>query len=219
LLDEPLSNLDAKLREHMRTEIRDLQRRLRITTLYVTHDQVEALSMSNRIAVMANGKIVQEGNAREIYQEPATRFVADFVGSTNFLEAQVLGPGRSEGTMVLRTPAGDLEAVCPSGVTVGEQVVVSLRPENIQIHTEEPVGLPNVLAGTVQRLMFLGEFLDCRVRVGGAEFFTRQHPTTRLRGEQAVWVEVAPQLCAVLSEEHGGSFASTADQPAEPVPA
>src|ERR687885_785728 len=109
LLDEPLSNLDAKLREHMRTEVRELQRALGITTLYVTHDQAEALSMSNRIAVMERGRIMQEGTPREIYQRPATRFVADFVGNANFLEATVLG--RNElGGMWLETAAGRLQA-------------------------------------------------------------------------------------------------------------
>src|SRR5919199_1557974 len=155
LLDEPLSNLDAKLREQMRGELRDLQRRLGITTLYVTHDQVEALSMSNRIAVMATGKIVQEGSPREIYQRPTTRFVADFVGSANFLEAEVVGRGEVGG-MRLRTPAGPLQAVCPGGVQAGEQVSLSIRPENIRLHSTEPAAT-NVLPGVVEQLMFLGE--------------------------------------------------------------
>src|SRR6185312_12427087 len=89
LLDEPLSNLDAKLRERMRVELRELQRRLRITTVYVTHDQIEALSMSNVIAVMSGGKIVQEGSPREIYLQPKTKFVANFIGSTNQMTGQV----------------------------------------------------------------------------------------------------------------------------------
>src|SRR5947207_4037003 len=89
LLDEPLSNLDAKLRERMRFELRELQRRLRITTLYVTHDQIEALSMSNVIAVMNSGVIVQEGAPREIYLQPKSKFVANFIGSTNQLAGRV----------------------------------------------------------------------------------------------------------------------------------
>ncbi len=94
LLDEPLSNLDAKLRERMRFELRELQRRLRITTLYVTHDQIEALSMSNVIAVMNSGVIVQEGAPRDIYLQPKTKFVANFIGSTNQMTGQVTKTGR-----------------------------------------------------------------------------------------------------------------------------
>src|SRR5215212_4179780 len=136
LLDEPLSNLDAKLRERMRSEVRELQRRLKITTLYVTHDQIEALSMSNRIAVMSNGKVVQEGTPREIYQRPATQFVADFVGSTNFMEGEAL-EGAVGGAMRLQTPVGQVVAVCPEGVRAGEKVTLSIRPENIRVHTAE----------------------------------------------------------------------------------
>jgi iron(III) transport system ATP-binding protein len=211
LLDEPLSNLDAKLRERMRTEVRELQRRLGITTLYVTHDQLEALSMSNTIAVMSNGKIVQEGTPREIYQKPVTQFVADFVGSANFMDADVLGGG-SGGMMRLQTPAGQLEANCPPGVTTGDKVIVSIRPENITVHTTEPVGTSNVVPGTVEQLMFLGEFLDCRVRCGSVTLFTRQHPTVRLRRDDNVFVELPPELCAVLSETHGVSASAYQDE-------
>jgi iron(III) transport system ATP-binding protein len=202
LLDEPLSNLDAKLRETMRGEVRDLQRRLNITTLYVTHDQLEALSMSNRIAVMSKGKIVQEGTPREIYQRPATQFVADFVGTANFMEGEVLGPG-SAGGMRLETPAGKLEAVCPEGVDRGEKVTLSIRPENIRLHTTEPSGGINILPGTVEQMMFLGEFIDCRVRVGGSLLFTRQHPTVQVRNGDNVYLELPVELCAVITDTHG----------------
>jgi iron(III) transport system ATP-binding protein len=203
LLDEPLSNLDAKLREHMRAELRTLQRRLGITTLYVTHDQVEGLSMSNRIAVMSNGKIVQESTPREIYQRPANRFVADFVGSTNFLEAELLG--RSEvGGMRLQTPAGQIQANCPEGVQSGERVTVSIRPESIRLHHREPAAV-NVLRGVVEQQMFLGNYLDCRVRVGDAMLLTRQDPTLALRRGERVYVELPVDLCTVLSDTHGVS--------------
>src|SRR5207253_5316474 len=107
LLDEPMSNLDAKLREQMRVELRELQRRLRITTLYVTHDQIEALSMSNTIAVMSAGVIVQEGAPREVYLQPNSKFVANFIGSTNQLNGQVSKTG-DDGTGVVRTDAGEI---------------------------------------------------------------------------------------------------------------
>src|SRR5579885_3238866 len=160
LLDEPLSNLDAKLREHMRAELRDIQRRLRVTTIYVTHDQIEALSMSNRIALMSEGHIVQEGRPRELYQKPATQFVASFLGSTNLLEADV--QDRAGDMWVLQTPAGPIKAVCPEGVASGEKVTVSLRPESITVHAQ-PVTSGNVLEGEIEMAMFLGEMAELRV--------------------------------------------------------
>jgi iron(III) transport system ATP-binding protein len=210
LLDEPLSNLDAKLRERMRSEVRELQRRLGITTLYVTHDQIEALSMSNRIAVMSNGKIVQEGTPREIYQRPATQFVADFVGSANFMDAEVLGEdgeisSRGGRSMRLQTAIGQVRAACPEGVTPGEKVVLSIRPENIRVHTSEPAGTVNLFQGVVERLMFLGEYLDCRVRVNESLLYTRQHPTVQIRAGESVFLELPIGLCAVLTDTHGVS--------------
>jgi iron(III) transport system ATP-binding protein len=213
LLDEPLSNLDAKLRDHMRTEIRELQRALGITTLYVTHDQAEALSMSNRIAVMERGRIMQAGAPREIYQQPATRFVADFVGNANFLEATVLG--RNDlGGMWLDTSAGRLQAGCPAGVTSEELVTLSIRPENLRLHRSEPPGVVNVLPGVVEQQMFLGDALDCRVRVGQASLLIRQHPTGGARRGDQVFVEFPVDLCTVLTESHGVAAAAYAsDEP------
>src|SRR5690348_15226402 len=109
LLDEPLSNLDAKLRERMRFELKRLQRELRITTVYVTHDQSEALALSHEIAVMNEGRIQQIASPREIYERPASAFVADFVGSTNFLDGTVLGRGATAGTFRVRSEVGDIE--------------------------------------------------------------------------------------------------------------
>ena len=214
LLDEPLSNLDAKLREHMRTEVRELQHALGITTLYVTHDQAEALSMSNRIAVMERGRIMQEGTPREIYQQPATRFVADFVGNANFLEATVVG--RNDlGGMWLETSAGRLQASCPAGVSLDERVTLSIRPENVRVHRSQPSGVANVLPGVVEQQMFLGDALDCRVRVGGANLLTRQHPTGGTRRGDHVFVELPVELCTVLTEAHGVAAAAYAsdDEP------
>ncbi|MFN8622113.1 MAG: ABC transporter ATP-binding protein [Chloroflexota bacterium] len=202
LLDEPLSNLDAKLRERMRLEVRDLQRRLGITTLYVTHDQSEALAMSNRIAVMEGGHIRQEGTPREIYQRPTTHFVAEFVGSANFLDATVVERADG-GRMRLATPGGLLEAGCPDAVAVGDQVTLSIRPENVRVHPGvAPAGVPNVLAGTVEQAVFLGEAVELRLRIGDAELMTRQHPLLVVRRGDAVAVELAPELCTVITE-HG----------------
>lgn len=211
LLDEPLSNLDAKLREQMRAEVRALQRRLGITTLYVTHDQVEALSMSNRIAVLSAGQIVQEGTPLEIYQHPTSRFVADFVGSTNFLEAEAVQP-EADGRFTLRSGVGVLTAAVPEGTRPGDRLTLCVRPENIRVFTHDPAR-PNILPGTIEQVMFLGEQLDCRVRVGQQSVLVRQHPTANLQTGGAVFVEFPPELCSALHEQHGATIAAT-DEPA-----
>ncbi|MBI4494026.1 MAG: ABC transporter ATP-binding protein, partial [Chloroflexi bacterium] len=168
LLDEPLSNLDAKLREHMRAELRDLQRRLQITTLYVTHDQIEALSMSNVIAVMNQGKIVQEGAPHDLYQKPRTPFVAQFIGSTNMLPGKLVRPPDERGFARFASPVGELDCVCADGGRVGAEavVVVVVRPENVIVH-RGPTSARNLLEGRVESLMFLGEYLDCQIALGG----------------------------------------------------
>jgi len=207
LLDEPLSNLDAKLRDLMRTEMRELQRALGITTLYVTHDQAEALSMSSRIAVMEHGRVMQEGTPREIYQRPAARFVADFVGNANFLDATV-GERADFGGMWLETAAGRLQASCPEGVAPDEKVTLSIRPENLRVYRTPPSAAVNVLPGVIEQQMFLGDVLDCKVRVGQATLTTRQHPTVATRRGDSVYVEFPVDLCTVLTESHGVSAAA-----------
>jgi iron(III) transport system ATP-binding protein len=198
LLDEPLSNLDAKLREQMRVELRELQRRVNITTLYVTHDQVEALTMSNMIAVMSQGKIVQEGPPRQIYSDPKTRFVADFIGSTNFIRGTCASDGAE---CCVETPVGALLAQPGAGIGKGDAVVVSVRPEDVHLHKQAPPQRPNLLEGTVESVMFVGEFLDCRLNVGGQEMRTRQHPNLQLRRGEKVLIELPPEACAVLRDD------------------
>jgi iron(III) transport system ATP-binding protein len=185
LLDEPLSNLDAQLRAELRVELLALQRQLGISTLYVTHDQVEALSMSSRIAVMNQGRIVQEGLPREIYEQPASEFVARFVGTANFLQGTAPRPG------VVETTIGLVEV---PGAGEGQALTLTVRPENIRIHATPAGPAPNVYPGVVEQVMFLGESLECRVRVNGQVLMTRQHPSARLHQGDAVQVEIPPEL-------------------------
>ena len=119
LLDEPLSNLDAKLREKMRFELKRLQRELRITTVYVTHDQSEALALSHEIAVMNEGRIQQIGTPRDIYERPRNQFVADFVGSTNFLDGTVAAARRGRTATVVRTEIGEISVKVASAAEAG----------------------------------------------------------------------------------------------------
>lgn len=210
LLDEPLSNLDAALREAMRTELRTLQRETGVTTLYVTHDQTEALSMSNRVAVMNDGKIVQSGSPREIYRRPTSAFVAIFVGRTNLFDAKVLGPATTVGVMALETEVGTVEAECPEGVTTGERVSVSIRPEDLRLHTQRP-DRPNVFDAAILRRMYLGDAVEYHLQVGSRRLDTRQHGDVYLRRREAVTVEFPVEHCVVLSDEHGSTLDRHAD--------
>src|SRR5258708_3483075 len=206
LLDEPLSNLDAKLREQMRFELKHLQRTLRITTVYVTHDQAEALALSDEIAVFNSGRIVQRGSPQDIYSHPASRFVADFIGSANFLAgagAQEAGPPG-----LGRAPTAHGMCRCPfaEAVRVGQKVVVTARPEDLMLHSGPPSdGLPgdgqNVLAGTVSGRVFLGDVIDYIVDVGEAQLRIRARPEHAFRVRESVHIGIAPQKCVGLVSE------------------
>jgi iron(III) transport system ATP-binding protein len=165
LLDEPLSNLDAKLRERMRFELKRLQRELDLTTIYVNHDQMEALALAHQIAVMSGGEIVQIGSPREIYERPKSRFVADFVGTTNFIPAEVLAAGAAGDSITVRLPFGVLAVQARDSLGIGESVVVSIRPEHISISEASPA-LPNSWEGKVANQVFLGERQDVQVAIG-----------------------------------------------------
>jgi iron(III) transport system ATP-binding protein len=195
LLDEPLSNLDAKLREEMRFELKRLQRELKITTVYVTHDQSEALALSHQIAVMKDGRIQQIGTPREIYERPGNQFVADFVGSTNFIDGQVAQ--RIGQCCDVRTEIGDLRVHAAQELRPGERVSVSVRPEDVELTEERPAG-DNVWQGRVAQKVFLGEALDFQVTVGPRTLLSRRHPTLRTKVGEPIWVQLDPEKCVVL---------------------
>lgn len=167
LLDEPLSNLDAKLRQEVRVEIRELQRQLGLTTVMVTHDQEEALTMADRLVVMNEGRVRQVGNQRDLYERPADRFVAGFVGRTSFLEGNVEAPGR------FRTQGG-LAMACAGG-TPGPGAL-SLRPERVAVSAAPPAGLDNSLPGTVEFVSYLGASIDIHVRLSPSDRLVVQIP-------------------------------------------
>ena len=160
LLDEPLSNLDAKLRLEVRIEIRELQKRLGLTTIMVTHDQEEALTVADRLVVMCDGSVRQLGSQRDLYERPADRFVAGFVGRSSFLEGEVASPG------VFRS-AGGLEIRCPEGMTGSASL--ALRPERLTIGTGSREGLENNIPGVVEFVSYLGSSLDVHVRLSPSE--------------------------------------------------
>ncbi len=161
LLDEPLSALDAKVRVHLRHEVKQLQRRLGVTTIMVTHDQEEALTMADRIMVMNHGAIEQIGTPLEIYREPASPFVADFIGVMNFVAGAVVG----EGTVRL----GRVELACEAaGLTAGTAVTLAIRPEDIVVR-EAQGSEPNAVPARVEALAFLGSFFRADLAGDGME--------------------------------------------------
>ena len=197
LLDEPLSNLDAKLREETRFELRELVKRLGITTLYVTHDQLEALTMSDTVAIMNFGQIVQQGSPVEIYQAPREEFVASFIGLTNFLEGRVEKASASEVGEV-STASGKLRCAIPGDIAVGESVIVVIRPEDISIVPESVAGNENVLRAKVEAMIFMGDAVECQLSVGAQRLRTKLHPSAPVRQGQTVFLQLPPQSCRAL---------------------
>jgi len=173
LFDEPLSNLDAKLRRHVREEIRELQQKLGITAVYVTHDQAEALAISDRVIVMRNAAIAQDGTPRELYEAPADRFVADFIGDANIVEARIGAVDGREaevrlGAATLRLPH--------RGLSPGP-ALVAIRPASILLSTA-PVG--SGIAGRVLKASYLGSHIEYEVGTEVGELFAVDADSTRL---------------------------------------
>jgi iron(III) transport system ATP-binding protein len=199
LLDEPLSNLDAKLREELRFELKRLQRDLGITGVYVTHDQVEALAMSNRLAVMRNGKIEQIGKPRDVYESPKSRFVADFIGTSNFIDGTV--EARDDGVYRIATDDGELLVRSDADYANGARVVVAARPEHIALAAGTNGAGPNRWNGTVAARAFLGESVDHVVSVGSREIRARCNPTVSIVPGTAVLLTFPQDSCSLIPGE------------------
>jgi len=164
LLDEPLSNLDAKLREEMRFEIKELVTRLRITAMYVTHDQAEALALSDRVAIMNRGRLEQVGTPEEIYEQPQSRFVAEFIGLSNFLEGRVEAV---DGT-TMRVTVGDLRLTAPAlpQTGPGRHVLLFVRPNEIELLGPDEAAGENAFEARVEKATYLGDTMDYRLTFG-----------------------------------------------------
>lgn len=208
LLDEPLGALDMKLRKGMQLELKALQDQVGITFVYVTHDQEEALTMSDRIAVMNQGKVLQIGSPVEIYERPNCRFVADFIGETNFLEGVVISSkGKSA---VINVPKLGVEFACLScgGVETGKNVVISVRPEKILI-SQVPLSEQNAFAAKVVETAYIGS--DTRLILDGAgavrlKVWERNNTSTLnlntlYQSGQEVWVKIPPENTLALPGE------------------
>jgi ABC-type Fe3+/spermidine/putrescine transport system ATPase subunit len=197
LFDEPLSNLDLKLREQMRVELKRIQHEVGITSIYVTHDQAEALVMSDEIIVMSKGRIQQKGGPHEIYARPVNAYVSNFIGVANLLKGRVLritAPGRGE---VELTEGARVTLPCRigEGVRAGEEAVVSVRPENVQASRDNGQGAQPAprIEGEVLQAIFLGNCVDCRVRSGAFEWKVLAHPRALLRAGDKVYLKLDPE--------------------------
>ena len=210
LLDEPLSNLDAKLRDRMRFELKRIQRELGITTIYVTHDQGEALALSHEIAVMNEGRIVQVGPPRTIYEHPRTKFVAEFIGTTNFIDGVVLGFEGALGRWKVRTPAGDLLVNTDSELTPNMRVTVSIRPEDVELFDNATTSgsMENVTSGLVDQKVFLGDFVDFQVQIGDFMLLSRAHPSLRTPIGETIHVRMNPDKCVAIPEDSSARAAA-----------
>jgi ABC-type Fe3+/spermidine/putrescine transport system ATPase subunit len=198
LLDEPFSNLDAKLREQMRIEVKLLQKRLQIAVLFVTHDQIEALSLSNRIALMSGGVVQQQGSPRLLYEQPANEFVRDFVGRTLLFKGRVQS----------RNPAGQMAIAVDGapdcvvfgrtynsdGVKNGESVYLAIRPEDVEILPALAAQAPSgMIAGTARATLFVGERIEYQVEVDGQRdvvIYGERH--SPVEEGSKVWLKLRP---------------------------
>jgi iron(III) transport system ATP-binding protein len=200
LLDEPLSNLDAKLRESLRFELKHLQRDLGITSIYVTHDQIEALALSTTVAVMSEGRIEQLGRPREIYERPRSKFVAEFIGTSNFINGVVAE--RRGDCFTVETSEGRLLVNGTAEVTPGSEVVVSIRPEAVEIALESRGGaVPNEWPGTVSNRAFLGDSVDHVVGVGKYEIRNRSNPSVSVPPGTEVYLHMDPDKLSLVPIE------------------
>ncbi|NNE85337.1 MAG: ABC transporter ATP-binding protein [Alphaproteobacteria bacterium] len=194
LFDEPLSNLDLKLREQMRVELKRIQNEVGITSIYVTHDQSEALVMSDEIIVMSKGHIEQRGGPLEIYSRPVNEYVSNFIGVANLIKGRVVKvtePGR--GTVKITDHGKDIQVTCNlgPGISEGSDAVLSVRPENV--HAERENGNGTSLEGEVLQAIFLGSHVDCRVQWGDFEWKVIAHPRARLKQGEKVYLRLDPE--------------------------
>jgi iron(III) transport system ATP-binding protein len=196
LLDEPLSNLDAKLREQMRSELRLLVKSLGITTIFVTHDQVEAMSMSDRVALMCDGRIVQIGAPRDIYLKPSSAFAARFMGQSNMV------PGHLVAVDTVQTALGPIR-VCACGLPVGALVYLVVRPQSIRLHRGGAADAPNVFSARVAGLSFLGDSVDVDADCGPLHLRLLVDSFADFRTGETLAIELQHERLAVVPRDRG----------------
>ena len=206
LLDEPLSNLDAQLREQMRAELKRLQRETGVTAIYVTHDQSEALAISDRIAVMDQGLIMQIGPPKEIYERPTSEFVANFIGTTNLLRGRLKSDVPIGGAGLIETKLGSLTCAFTADVKASPTVGVVIRPENVTIELADSdaaaqVSEINKNEGTDLNETYLGEIVEYEIGIGDETILVRTKPGKPIAQTDRVIVQFPPSQTLALIEE------------------
>ncbi|MCH2532682.1 MAG: ABC transporter ATP-binding protein [Dehalococcoidia bacterium] len=201
LLDEPLSNLDAKLREETRRELKSLVSRLNITSLYVTHDQIEALALSDRIAVMQDGVIVQEGTPSDVYAYPNSGYVADFLGNANEIDVIVTSFQDTEKTLAVATLPDGSSVICASkGIKENQKYNLILRPEHMEISTRTKK-TENSLPATVTNATFLGEMTEYELEMGGSNVIAKRLGSPIAANGSKIAITIDPRYCLLLPRD------------------
>ena len=198
LLDEPLSNLDAKLRAEMRIEIRQLIKRLNLTSLYVTHDQEEALILGDRIAVMGGGRILQVGTPRQVYGRPQSEVVADFLGSANLLPGSMVVSPNNGGGGSVTTTMGMLKCTLPMAAAAGQTLTIMFRPEDVILRAVNSSPGENSFPGVVEQAIFLGGRVQCEVIVNSIKVHGEAGKSESFEAGQPVTVEIPRHSIHVL---------------------
>jgi iron(III) transport system ATP-binding protein len=199
LFDEPLSNVDAKVRDQLRQELVSMQRSIRFAGVYVTHDQLEAMQLADRLAVMNNGRIVQIDTPLTVYRHPVSRYVANFVGQANDLEATVTAVASD--VVTLDTALGPVSAAAVPGLASGAKVRMIVRPEDIRLGGAGTSPGPNVWRGAIEATMFSGAHVEYRVRAGNALLHVRsENNRSLLRDGEAVSVGFDPAVASVFAD-------------------
>ncbi len=196
LFDEPLSNLDAKLREETRKELRSFLTKLKITAVYVTHDRIEALALSDQIAIMRAGSIVEIGDPKKIYFNSDHRFVADFIGRANLIPGTVTAI--EDGHAVIDTDIGPVVALNSHKIEPGREAVLCVRPEFMNLASTETAGGRNVFTGKVQTLIFVGEAYEGEIRIGETLLTTNIPPTVDMKEGEDICISLDSDHCFLL---------------------
>ncbi len=196
LFDEPLSNLDAKLREETRKELRRFLTELAITAVYVTHDRLEALSLSDNVAVMKSGKIIEIGTPWEIYFDSDRRFVADFIGRVNFIEGAVSENG--EDFTLVNSAIGQIVCEKKKDHPVGGKVTVGIRPEFIKTVRDDPGKGENTFRGKIESLVFVGDVWEAEARIGETILVLRVEPTFPVAAGDEIFLHLDRRYCTIL---------------------
>jgi len=209
LLDEPLSNLDAQLREEMRRELKALQRRVNVTVIFVTHDQIEALSLSDRIAIMQTGQLEQVGNPEEVYYRPATPFVRDFLGKTFLLPGKILGIAAEQVKVAIQQFEASPLCIQRTNLSasgnglsgVGQSVIVAIRPEQIELWVKAPEGKPNMVPANLQSVQFLGDRYEYTVALGSETRVLVSPASRHLKAGEKIYLELKSEGITLWPKE------------------